>query len=99
MRTRAAGLVALKTISDDTQRESLHMCDRFVLRRAIGEHARQLDDLSQPTAVGLKLGLYVEIHRHCDHLRLSGWILPLLRYAAVAQSRAMGSIERYATAG
>jgi len=57
------GLVVLQTVRHDTQRQGLRLRDRLVVARAVRHHARQLDDLGEPAAVGLLLGLDVE-HGH-----------------------------------
>jgi len=51
------GLAVFQTFGQHVQRERLRLANRFLTRRAIGEHARQLGHLGDPPAVGFALRL------------------------------------------
>ena len=52
----------LEALGYDTERKGLHPSLRFILRCAVGEYARQVGDLGDPTAVVLSLELHPERH-------------------------------------
>ena len=52
----------LDSVGDDSSRQCLRGADRFVLRRAVGEHTWYLDDLGDPTPVVFTLGLHCQQH-------------------------------------
>jgi hypothetical protein len=52
----------LEALGYDTKRKGLHPSLRFILRRAVGEHARQVSDLGDPATVVFSLELHLERH-------------------------------------
>lgn len=59
-------LVVLKAVSDDTQGKGLNVGDGLILGRTVGQYARELDHLGDPTPVGLVLQFDCEDNRHLD---------------------------------
>ena len=52
----------LEALGYDPERKGLHPSLGLILRRAVGEHARQIGDLGDPTTVVFALELYLERH-------------------------------------
>jgi hypothetical protein len=52
----------LKALGYDTERKGLHPSLCFILRRAVGEYARQVGDLGDPATVVLSLEFHLERH-------------------------------------
>lgn len=52
-------LLPLDAVCEDAEGQSLGGSDGFFFRGAVGQHAREIEDLGNPTAVGLNFGLHL----------------------------------------
>jgi hypothetical protein len=53
----------IEPVGDHAQCERLYLGASVVGSRAVGEHARKLDDLGDPASIGLAFDLDRELHR------------------------------------